>query len=75
MDDDQRKSGAAQFFSDKAHGVKMIRIAMRIVEADLPMSGKSIRIAMADLGITHLQKRNEQEIHGIVKILRETANV
>lgn len=73
--DGRPEEGPQQFFFDKAHGVKMARIAMHIVEKDLPMSGKSIRIAMTDLGITHLQKRNEQEIHGIVKVLRETAKV
>jgi len=69
------EGGPQQFFFDKAHGVKMARIAMHIVENDLPMSGKSVRIAMDALGITHLQKRNEQEIHGIVKFLREKAIV
>lgn len=62
---------AGQFFFDKAHGVKMARIALWIVDGGHPLSGKSIQAAMTALGITELQDYNQREIHGIVKVLRE----
>lgn len=63
----------AEFFSDKAHGVKMIRIALWIIANQAPMSGKSVHAAMAELGIDEIQPRNEREIFGIVGHLRKVA--
>ena len=61
----------SEFFRDKAHGRKMIRVAWHIVNNDLPMSRRSVEIAMHALGIDGIQPRNEGEVHGIVAYLRE----
>ena len=63
--------GTAEFFRDKAHGVKMTRVALWIVERGMPMSGRSVQLALADLGIDGLQPVNEREVHGIVAAMRE----
>jgi hypothetical protein len=60
-----------EFFKDKAHGRKMIRVAWYIVNHELPMSGRSVNIALEALGIDSIQPRNENEVHGIVAYLRE----
>ena len=61
----------AEFFRDKAHGRKMIRVAWWIVNNGRPMSGLSVQEALRALGIDGLQPRNEREVHGIVAYLRE----
>jgi hypothetical protein len=61
----------AEFFFDQAHGRKEARISLWIIANDKPLSVKSIRLAMAALGIDDLQMRNSHEIFGIVKELRD----
>jgi hypothetical protein len=73
VDNAVRRATQAEFFSDKAHGVKMIRIALWIIANQAPMSGKSVHAAMAELGIDEIQPRNEREIFGIVGHLRKVA--
>lgn len=60
-----------EFFRDKAHGRKMIRVAWWIVSNGKPMSGLSVLDALAALGIDGISPRNEREVHGIVAYLRE----
>jgi hypothetical protein len=60
-----------EFFKDKAHGRKMIRVAWWIVNTGAPMSGRSVQEALRALGIDGIDPRNEREVHGIVAYLRE----
>jgi hypothetical protein len=67
----ERVDARQEFFRDKAHGRKMIRVAWWIVNTGAPMSGQSVQAALAALGIDGIQPRNEREVHGIVAYLRE----